>query len=159
VRKFCRLLLAWLPILLWMAVILALSSRSDLPIRTNPQTGETIKTTFTLAKLAHVFEYSMLALLLLRALMTQAGGLRLSLVPSVVVTVLVAAFFGALDEYRQSLVPNREPRLADIALDTASALAACLCVSAYFRFLRPALLPLSGAARGMGGEVSPKVSP
>ena len=155
--------MAWLPVLLWMALILALSSRSDLPIRTNPQTGETIKTTFTLAKLAHVFEYSVLALLLLRALMTQAGGLRLSLAPSVLMTVLVAASFGALDEYRQSLVPNREPRLTDIALDTASALVACICVAGYFRLRRPALLPLSApemmsATRGSGEAEGPRRS-
>src|SRR4051794_32126046 len=104
-----RFLWAWLPVVLWMALILSLSGRSDLPIRTNPQTGETIKTTFTLAKLAHVFEYGVLALLLLRALTSRAGGLRLPLTPAVIVTVVAAALFGGVDELRQSLVPTREP--------------------------------------------------
>lgn len=158
-RRIGGLLLAWLPVLFWMALIIALSSRSDLPIRTNPQTGETIKTTFTLAKLAHVFEYSVLALLLLRALMTQGGGLGLSLAPSIVATVLAAAVFGGLDEWRQSLVPNREPRLADVALDTASALAASVCVATYIRLRRSAGLPLSARKAGLGSEAPSKAAP
>lgn len=146
IARLGRLLWAWAPVLLWMALILSLSSRSDLPIRTNPQTGETIRTTFTLAKLAHVFEYSVLALLLLRALMTEAGGLRLSLKQANIVTVLASAVFGGLDELRQSLVPNREPRLTDVALDTVSALAACLAVAGLFWLRRSRLLPLSSPA-------------
>jgi VanZ family protein len=120
-----------------MALILSLSSRADLPMRTNPQTGEVIKTTFTAAKLAHVVEYSVLALLLLRALTGPSGGSRLSLPIATGVTVLVAALFGGIDEIRQSFVPTREPRLTDVALDTASALAACLAVVGWRRMRSP----------------------
>jgi VanZ family protein len=134
VRRFARLCWAWLPVLAWMSLILWMSSRSDLPIRTNPQTGETIRTTFTLAKLAHVFEYSVLALLLLRALIGSYGGLRLPLGAAAIATVVVCGLFGGLDELRQSLTPTREPRLADIALDTVSALAVCLLVTGWQRF-------------------------
>ena len=142
---------AWLPVLLWMTMILSLSGQSDLPIRTNPQTGETIRSTFTLAKMAHVVEYSVLALLLLRALMSQAGGLRLSLVPAVITTVACAAVFGGLDEFRQSLVPNREPRLTDVVLDTVSALGASLTVAYGLQFkivqrLSGANAPAAGVA-------------
>src|SRR5215218_2877438 len=97
----------WLPVVVWMAAILWMSGRSDLPMRTNPQTGETIKTTFAAAKLAHVFEYSVLALLMLRALVGSRGGLGLPLAVAIPVTVVVAGFFGGLDEVRQSFVPNR----------------------------------------------------
>lgn len=131
--SLARLLWHWLPVLLWMALILWMSSRSDLPVRTNPQTGEAIRTTFTTAKVAHVVEYGILALLLVRALMGAGGGLRLPLPAAIAVTVLVAAMFGGLDEIRQSFVPTREPRLTDVALDTASALAACLAVAAWQR--------------------------
>jgi VanZ family protein len=132
--RVARLLWSWLPVVLWMALILAMSSRSDLPMRTNPQTGETIRTTFTAAKLAHVVEYSILALLLLRALVGVGGGLRLPMSAAIAVTVIVAAVFGGLDEIRQSFVPTREPRLTDVALDTTSALAACLVVAGWQRF-------------------------
>ena len=119
--------------MLWMALILSLSSQSDLPARTNPQTGETIRATFAAAKLFHVFEYSVLALLLLRALTTPRGGVRLALGTAVVVAVVVSGLFGGLDELRQSFVPRREPRLSDIALDTASSLGACLLAWAWLR--------------------------
>jgi hypothetical protein len=132
-RRVVELFWTWAPVLAWMALILALSGQSDLPARTNLQTGETIRTTFAAAKLVHVFEYSVLALLLLRALTGVGGGVRLSFGAAVVVTVLVAGLFGALDEFRQSFVPRREPRLSDVALDTASAVAACLLVGAWIR--------------------------
>ena len=152
ILRLGRLLWAWLPVLIWMAFILSLSSQSDVPIRTNPQTGETIRATFTMAKLAHVVEYSVLALLLLRALMTRAGSLNLSLIPAIIVTVLAAAIFGGLDELRQSLVPNREPRLTDVALDTVSALAACLAVAGWLRVraTRGDLTPRPPLRRGEG---------
>jgi VanZ family protein len=124
---------AWLPVLLWMALILTLSSQSNLPARTNAQTGETIRTTYTAAKLAHVAEYSVLGLLLLRAFASPRGGLGLQLWVAITASVLVAGLFGGLDELRQSFVPNREPRLSDIALDTASALAAVMIVALWLR--------------------------
>lgn len=142
-----RLLWSWLPVLIWMALILWMSSRSDLPVRTNPQTGEVIRTTFTVAKLAHVFEYSVLALLLMRALVGSGGGLHLPMAAGMVVTVVIAAVLGGLDEIRQSFVPTREPRLTDVALDTVSALAATLVVAGWqrIRTSRP-------AARALGAE-------
>lgn len=132
----------WAPVLLWMSLILWLSSRSDLPVRTNPQTGETIKTTFTVAKIAHVVEYSVLALLLLRALMSAHGGARLAFKVAAFCTVVACGLFGGLDELRQSLVPNREPRLFDVALDTVSALAVCVGVAVWRRYRE-----FGGAAR------------
>jgi VanZ family protein len=136
VLRLVRLCWAWLPVVIWMGLILWMSSRSDLPVRTNPQTGETIRTTFTLAKLAHIFEYGVLAMVLLRALTTSSGGLRLPFRAAVVATVTVCGMVGGLDELRQSLTPTREPRLTDIALDTASALAACLLAACWRRFQR-----------------------
>ncbi len=132
--RITGLLWSWLPVLAWMAMILSLSGQSDLPARVNPQTGETIRSTYTLAKAAHVVEYSVLALLLLRALLGSAGGLQWPWGRAIVATVLIAAIFGGLDELRQSLVPNREPRLTDVALDTAAALVATLVVGAGRRF-------------------------
>src|SRR3712207_1649192 len=99
---------AWLPVLLWMALILGLSGQSNLPARQNPATGEVIRSTYTLAKLAHVVEYGVLGLLLLRATMLSGGGPGLRFASAAVWTVAATTLFGGLDELRQSLVPNRE---------------------------------------------------
>jgi VanZ family protein len=125
-KRSAALLWYWLPVLLWMAMILSLSGQSDLPVRHNPQTGEVIKTTYTAAKLAHVVEYSVLALLLIRALTAPAGGFGLSPALAACWTVMLAFSFGALDEYRQAFTPTREPRAIDVLIDGLSALAASL---------------------------------
>jgi VanZ family protein len=117
-----------------MALILSLSSQSDLPARTNPQTGETIRSTFAAAKLAHVVEYSVLGLLLLRALTVRSGGVRLTLWLAVALAIVGAGLFGCVDEVRQSFVPRREPSLADVLLDTASAAAAVLAAAWWLRW-------------------------
>lgn len=139
---------AWLPVLVWMALILALSGQSSLPARQNPATGEVIRSTYTLAKLAHVVEYSVLALLILRATTTPLGGLRLHFLAAVLWTIAAATLFGAVDELRQSLVPNREPRLGDVLIDGASALAS-VCVASLARRLC--------AGRGKRGRFSRRV--
>jgi VanZ family protein len=118
------LLLAWhwLPVLVWMALILVLSGRSDLPVRSNPVTGEVAHTTYWSAKVAHVVEYAVLGGLLFRAATARGGGFRLAPLPATVGVVAAATIFGAVDELRQSFVPGREPRLSDVVLDGASAL-------------------------------------
>ena len=120
------LLSHWAPVLLWMALILVLSSRSDFRSAAPTPVAESQSVFFAVSKLAHVVEYGVLSLLLLRALHGAGGGVRLPLVVAVVVAVLGSGLFGALDELRQSFVPNRTPRVVDIALDTASALMAAL---------------------------------
>jgi VanZ family protein len=111
----------WLPVLVWMTLILLMSARSDLPVRTNPATGEEIRTTTSIAKLAHIVEYGVLAWLLFRALTAAAGRVCLSYPRAVVVVIAVATGFGAIDELFQSFVPTREPRVTDVLLDGASA--------------------------------------
>lgn len=129
---------AWLPVLAWMALILTLSSQSNVPARENPVTGEVIRSTYTLAKLAHVVEYAVLALLLLRATTSPLGGIRLGFVVAALWSIVAATLFGAADELRQSFVPNREPSFGDVLIDGASALAA-VCVASVARRLRAGL--------------------
>ena len=119
---------AWLPVLVWMALILGLSGQANLPARQNPATGEVIRSTYTVAKLAHVVEYGMLAVLLLRAMSMPRGGLGLRFGTAAIWTVSAATMVGAVDELRQSLVPNREPRLGDVLIDGAGALAGVCAV-------------------------------
>lgn len=114
---------AWVPVVVWMALILTLSGRSDFPSRQNPATGEPIRTTLTMAKTAHVVEYTILGWLLFRATSAHRGGFGLAPTRAAIWSIVAATAFGAGDELRQSLVPSREPRLADIAIDGVSALA------------------------------------
>jgi VanZ family protein len=115
------LLRYWLPVLVWMALILTLSGRSELAVGANPATGETVKPGLALAKLGHVFEYAVLAVLMFRAATAGDGGLRLPPRRAAVWIAVVALAFGTGDELRQSLVPNRSPRLTDVLLDGTSA--------------------------------------
>lgn len=140
------LLWYWLPVVAWMAAIMALSSQSSLPLRENPATGEVIRTTYTLAKLAHVVEYGGLALLLMRALTQSGGGLALTFRVAAVWAVIAATAFGACDELRQSLVPHREPRATDVLIDGASACAAVLLLGG-LRSARKLVAPERRAAQ------------
>ena len=121
-RRKTGLLLHWAPVLLWMALILVLSSRSDFRTAAPAPVAGSDNAFFAVSKLVHVVEYSVLGLLLLRALHGSGGGVGLSLWLAVMVAVFGSGLFGAIDELRQSFVPNRTPRLADVALDTAAAL-------------------------------------
>ena len=137
--RFAGLLWGWMPVLLWMSLILVLSSRSDLRTAAPTPVSESQGVFFAVSKLAHIVEYSVLALLLLRALHGARVGPSLPLGLAVVVSVLVSGLFGTLDELRQSFVPNRTPRVADIALDTTSALIAALLAAGLVRLRRSRL--------------------
>ena len=69
-----------------------------------------------LRKLGHVVEYGILAALWLQALRPGRG--------AAVRAVVLSALYAALDETRQSLVPNRTASPLDVAIDTAGAFVA-----------------------------------
>jgi VanZ family protein len=123
----------WLPVILWMLLILFLSGRSDFGRQPNPVTGEPVRTTFTLAKMLHLVEYGVLAAVLFRATTAAGGGVGLRPGRAAVWVVLIATAFGAADELRQSFVPAREPRLADVAIDGCGAVLAMVAVTAWGR--------------------------
>jgi VanZ family protein len=124
-----RFALYWLPIVIWMAVILGLSSQSNLPARTDPNTGERIGTTYSLAKTWHVIEYAALGLLIFRASHSAGGGLRLRPGRAALISVAVCLTFAGLDELRQSFVPRREASIIDVLLDgSAATIAVIACV-------------------------------
>ena len=124
-----RLVLFWLPIVVWMLLIIALSSQSNLPTRTDPTTGERIGSTYSLAKAWHVVEYSVLALLLFRALHLAGGGIGLRPTSAAMLSILTCMAFAGLDELRQSFVPRREASISDVVLDTvAASIAVSVCV-------------------------------
>ena len=104
-----RLLWVWLPVVLWAAVIFALSSIPSL------STGLGLWDTI-LRKLAHSAEYAVLGLLLVRALARE-------------VTAFAAGVAYAIsDEIHQHFVPGRHASPLDVAIDAAGVLLGVLAL-------------------------------
>lgn len=99
--------LAFLPPLVYAAVIFALSSQSR-PLPFLPDE-------FLLHdKLLHALEYAVLGALLVPSLRLAGLGPRAALV----VAVLVGSLYGATDEIHQSFVPGRDAAVLDWVADT-----------------------------------------
>ncbi|MDX6631137.1 MAG: hypothetical protein QOH00_3383 [Gaiellales bacterium] len=110
-----RLASTWLPPLLWMAVIFALSAQHG--------GGHLAPAEVVLRKLAHVTEYFVLTALLLRALR------RSGLTPAVLAATGVALAYAASDEWHQSFVPGRTATPRDVAIDGLGIALAAIVVS------------------------------
>jgi len=105
-----RALNLWLPIVVWAAVIFALSSVPSL----NSGLGTW---DLVLRKLAHAAEYALLAALLLRAL------------ASPWLAFLFALAYAISDEFHQHFVRGRVGAPRDVAIDAAGALIGLLAYS------------------------------
>jgi len=88
----------WAPVLLWAALIFALSSISDLG--TGLGTWDLV-----LRKIAHAAEFAVLGALLLRALREEIPALALGIA------------YAASDELHQHFVPGRTGAPLDVAID------------------------------------------
>jgi len=99
-----RLLLLWLPVVLWAGLIFGLSSVPDLG--TGLGTWDLV-----LRKLAHFCEYAILGALLLRAL------------DRTELAVAAGVVYAATDELHQHFVPGRHAAFRDVAIDAAGVLA------------------------------------
>jgi VanZ family protein len=98
-----RLASTWLPALIWLAVIFAFSSRHG--------GGHLPTSKIVLRKLAHVTEYFVLTVLLLRALQ------RSDVAAAMPVAAVAALAYAAGDEWHQSFVPGRTATPRDVAID------------------------------------------
>ena len=118
-----RLLSAWLPVVLWAAIILSAANDqfSDkntegwldrLFGRVRPEINALMR------KSAHVVEYAVLSLLAWRA--------RRTWVTPLLISLLVAS----ADETLQGLTATRTGSAADVALDMCGAVGALICVPA-----------------------------
>jgi VanZ family protein len=110
-----RLASTWLPPLAWMAIIFAFSARHG--------GGHLPAAEVVLRKLAHVAEYLILTLLLLRAL--QRSGVAL-VAP---VAIAAALAYACSDEWHQSFVPGRTATPRDVAIDGAGIALAVLAAT------------------------------
>lgn len=96
-----KFLTLWLPVLLWYALIFGLSSIPHLEITHEPVGN------FLTRKAAHLAEYAILALLLLRAQNYRQPRRA----------VLFSTVLGITDEIHQAFVPSRTPLLTDVIFD------------------------------------------
>jgi VanZ family protein len=136
----------WLPVILWMGFIFAMStdlgsfahtSRIIVPLLRwlkpdiSPETIDLVQT--LVRKGAHFTEYAILALLTLRAAnISLQTGRTGNWAKAAGVALLVAALYAATDEWHQSFVPGRTASVYDVLIDTSGAFVA-LAVAALWR--------------------------
>jgi VanZ family protein len=104
-----RVLSAWLPVVLWAAVIFALSSIPSL------STGLGLWDT-VLRKLAHGTEYAILGALLFRALVRELPAFA------------AGVAYAITDEIHQHFVTGRNASLVDVTIDAAGVLAGIIAL-------------------------------
>ena len=120
----------WLPVVMWATVISLLSSDGFSGDHTGALLLPLLRTVFPSAspetllilhggirKLAHVGEYAVLAMLVLRALEHPGR----TLAATAALTLLLCAGYAALDELHQSFVPSRGASPLDVGIDTLGA--------------------------------------
>jgi VanZ family protein len=81
-----------------------------------------------------VFEYSVLSVLLFRAVRAPAQGWNIRWAAT---ALFLAAVFAAFDEFHQTFVPSRGPSVWDVLLDTAAAAAVQLILWLWLRRRAP----------------------
>lgn len=98
----------WLLPLLWLGTLIAVGNADLVPVR------GTNTPMFALRKLIHVGEYAILGVLICRALgLDRRRGRQLG-----IVALALTVTSGGIDEWQQSFVAGRAPRLMDLGFDT-----------------------------------------
>jgi len=106
-RFFIQFLQYWLPVLLYVTLIIVLSSQANLQPPFHWNNGD---------KLAHMMEYFGLGILLARA-WRSALRLRWALAAAMI-ALAMGVLVGAGDEFYQSFVPGRDSSVYDLMADT-----------------------------------------
>jgi VanZ family protein len=141
--KLRELVRYWVPVIAWMLVIFSASTDLGSAAQTsrflipflhwlNPQiSSETIAAVqFAMRKAAHVTEYAILAMLVLRAVRHQ---FRATFVRQAAVVLLLVGLYAATDEFHQSFSASRTASPIDVIIDCCGA---ALGVAAYRLFAR-----------------------
>jgi VanZ family protein len=114
----------WVPPLVYMAGIFDLSAQPDpLPAVTH----------LVWDKALHLLEYTVLSLLLCRAL----HGEGLAVVRAALLAILLTSAYGATDETHQLFVPNRQAGADDWLADTSGGAAGAMLFNTALRRRRP----------------------
>jgi VanZ family protein len=80
---------------------------------------------------AHIFEYFVFSLLLLRTIRGERAGWRLTWG---IAAILIVFGYACTDELHQALVPGRGPAFADVMLDTAAGILAQVAAGMWAAF-------------------------
>lgn len=112
-----RAALLWLPAIAWAATLFILSSQPALP--SPPGMND---------KMAHALGYGLLGVLCLVGL--AQGDWQHVTWRRGVLAVVMAATYGATDEFHQSFVPGRSPDVADLVADAVGAAVAVALMGA-----------------------------
>lgn len=111
-EKWQHIVLRWLPLMVWMGVVLGIGSSGALPM----QEGHWPR--WFLRKGIHIGEYAILGLLFYRVLAMN----RQEFHPSRALgAVCMTVAFAGLDEWRQTFIPGRSGRLLDVGIDAIGA--------------------------------------
>src|SRR5689334_9445922 len=101
---FVKFLRYYLPPILWGLLIFSFSNG------TVPKVSNVYWQDFVAHKTAHIIEYSILGILIYRALLQE----KLTKKRIFIYTVLITFLYGFSDEFHQSFTPTREPRFRDV---------------------------------------------
>lgn len=101
----------WLPVIVWAGIIFAFSSYPT------TRASRIHWQDFIVKKTAHIVEYGVLSTLLYRGLKLEG----LDTKRAGKLTMFIAIFYGATDEFHQSFTPGREPTVRDVLFDTIGA--------------------------------------
>jgi hypothetical protein len=106
-EKIIKQAVAWLPVVLWAALIFRFSSG------TVPVASIVYWQDFAVKKSGHVILFGFLALLIYRALRIDGVDKK----RAAIFGVLMSLFYGATDEYHQMYTQGRMPNIRDVVID------------------------------------------
>ena len=104
-----KILFYYLPVIIWLVLIFGISSLSHLP--------DVRQYWLPLDTIGHFFEYAVLGFLLVRAV--YFGNTAPDLKQSVMITMGIALFISAADEFHQLYIPERIASIPDFIADCA----------------------------------------
>ncbi|MBI5620980.1 VanZ family protein [Candidatus Gottesmanbacteria bacterium] len=116
-----RFIRYWLPAIVWMMAIFALSGRSSVQVAQEPIFN------FIFFKTLHILEYALLYILFFRALKQTVNSF--SGFSIFVAAFLLTIIYAATDEIHQTFVSTREGRARDVIIDAIGAAAAWISLT------------------------------
>lgn len=127
--KVSRILIFWLPPLVWMGIIFYFSSRLRAHV-----TGEYLFD-FIFFKSLHMIEYAILYFLLFRAFYS-INNSRLAINNKLLLPIFLSIFYAFSDEIHQTFVPTREGKFQDVIIDTAGILIMYIYIKNNINFVK-----------------------
>lgn len=116
--KIIKQIYAWLPVILWAALIFHFSS-GTIPIASTVYWKD-----FAVKKTGHVLLFGAMAILVYRALRMNKVGKK----KAAIWAVILATFYGGTDEFHQMFTQGREARVRDVFIDCGGATLVTLAV-------------------------------